>query len=589
MEEKIMPAASQIRLLYRWARAKACQAIALVALVFLITATQTWAAADQVPSGTGTPSALRGPKLSVGPARTVVLDEIPQATRAELAAHPAPMRPRDGLTDEQHRARKLEAEILGRRGAAVSSPSRGPSSSLKPPFPFAFASFAGTDQSAACGTCTPSDMALAVNENFVVQVINTAVTVFDKRGNVQPGFPKSINTFFGLSSTAFTTDPRVFYDWDSHRFLIVMLLESDLGFSDNVGSLLIAASQTHDPRGGWFLYSPAFQIGNTGECPDFPTLGHDTTNWGAGVTKGGFYVGINQFDTTCSSLIQNYLFLMPKDAVYSGGGFGPVVWSSFTDGPLVDTLSPANVTGRGDKTQALYFLNTFNINFGGGQCSSSCNGLIVWAIANPFGGGGFTAKVLSTVNSYSLPPLAHEPGCTGPGCIDTNDTRISGQVKYNAGSLFGSFETAAAGQAHPIWFEIRPKTDVNGNITDATELQEDCFFCGGFVQNGSAYFATLQPDPEGNVTMVYNYSEDDQFPGTAYTSRKVDYCCLMNGSGFFIRGGDASYGQGRWGDYTATAVDNTISTAPATWFSGMFAESTGNWGTWIGANQPFVP
>jgi hypothetical protein len=368
-----------------------------------------------------------------------------------------------------------------------------------------------------------------------------------------------------------------------------MLLESDLGASDNVGSLLIAASQTHDPRRGWFTYSPAFQIGNTGECPDYPTLGHDTTNWGAGVTKGGFYVGINQFDTACANLIQNYLFLLPKDPVYNGSGFGFTIWNGFTDGPLVDTLSPASVTGRGDKTQAVYFLSSFNINFGGGQCSGGCNGLIVWAIANPFAGGGFTAKVLSTVNNYSLPPLAHEPGCTSSGCIETIDTRISGQVKYNAGSLFGSFETAAAGQAHPIWFEIRPKTDVNGNITDATELQEDCFFCGGFVQNGSAYFGTLQPDPEGNVTMVYNYSEDDQFPGTAYTSRKVDYCCLMNGSGFFIRGGDAFYGQGRWGDYTGTAVDNTLANSPSVWFSGMFAESNGNWGTWIGANQPSTP
>src|SRR5579864_2219632 len=579
---------SQGRPLFRWARANASRAITLVALGFLTTVPLTWAAADNIPSGTAKPSAVRGPKIDVGAPRVVVLDAVPQATAAELALHPAPVRPRDGLTDEQHRARKLEAEVKSRQMATGIAPRRGPV--LNPPFPFATASFAGTDQGAsACGGCTPSDMALAVNENFVVQVVNTAITVLDKRGNVQPGFPKSINTFFGLSSTAFTTDPRIFYDWDSHRFVIVMLLESDLGASDNVGSLLIAASQTHDPRRGWWLYSPAFQIGGTGECPDYPTLGHDTTNWGAGVTKGGFYVGINQFDTACSSLIQNYLFLIQKDAVYSGGGFSAPTWSGFTDGPLVDTLSPANVTGRGDKTQALYFISTFNINFGGGQCSGGCNGLIVWAIANPFGGGGFTAKVLSTVNNYSLPPLAHEPGCTSAGCIETIDTRISWQVKYNAGSLFGSFETAAAGEAHPIWFEIRPQTDVNGNINGATELQEDCFFCGGFVQNGSAFFGTLQPDPEGNVTMVYNYSEDDEFPGTAYTSRKVDYCCLMNGAGFFIRGGDAFYGQGRWGDYTGTAVDNTLANSPSVWFSGMFAESNGNWGTWIGANQPATP
>ena len=581
---------SQRRFLYSWARANACRAITLVALGSLtIVPSMRAAGADHVPSGIGKPSATRGPQMFAGVSRSVVLDELPQATAAELAAHPAPMRPRDGLTDEQHRAKKLEAEVLSRRTSSGLNPSAGPAFNTTP-FPFATASFAGVDQGAsACGGCTPSDMGLAVSENFVVQVVNTAITVLDKRGNVQPGFPKSINTFFGLSSTAFTTDPRIFYDWVNHRFLMVMLLESDLGASDNVGSLLIAASQTHDPRRGWFTYSPAFQIGNTGECPDYPTLGHDTTNWGSGATKGGFYVGINQFDTPCGSLIQNYLLLIPKDPVYSGAGFGFTVWSGFTDGPLVDTLQAANVTGRGDNLHEVLFMNSFNINFGGGQCSSGCNGVIVWGIVNPFSGGGFTAKVLSTINNYSLPPLAHEPGCTSSGCIETIDTRISGSLKYNAGSLFGSFETAAAGEAHPIWFEIRPQTDVNGNITNATELQEDCFFCGGFVKNGSAYFATLQPDPENNVTMVYNYSEDDQFPGLAYTSRKSDYCCLMNGSGFFIRGGDAFYGQGRWGDYSATAIDNTLANTPSVWFSGMFAESNGNWGTWIGANQPRVP
>ena len=61
-------------------------------------------------------------------------------------------------------------------------------------------------------------------------------------------------------------------------------------------------------------------------------------------------------------------------------------------------------------------------------------------------------------------------------------------MKYIAASLWGSVETAAAGEAHPIWFENCPQTDVNGNINGAIELREDCFFCGGFVQNGSGFF-----------------------------------------------------------------------------------------------------
>src|SRR5215467_11884839 len=103
--------------LYRWARANARKAITLVALVSLTTVPLTWAAADQVPSGTGTPQAIRGPRVDVGAARPVVLDYIPQATPGELALHPAPLRPRNGLTDEQYRARnsRLKSSATVRR------------------------------------------------------------------------------------------------------------------------------------------------------------------------------------------------------------------------------------------------------------------------------------------------------------------------------------------------------------------------------------------------------------------------------------------------------------------------------------------
>src|SRR5215472_974752 len=153
---------SQERSLHRWARANVGKVITLVALGFLTTVPLTWAAAgDHVPSGTGTPNAIRGPRVDVGAGRPVVLDDIPQATPAELALHPAPLRPRDGLTDEQHRARKLEAEIMS-RGAAPRM-NRGPAAALNHPFN-ATASFPGLNQEFACPGCAPSDMALAVNE-----------------------------------------------------------------------------------------------------------------------------------------------------------------------------------------------------------------------------------------------------------------------------------------------------------------------------------------------------------------------------------------------------------------------------------------
>jgi len=141
-----------------------------------------------------------------------------------------------------------------------------------------------------------------------------------------------------------------------------MLLETDRFKSDNVGSLLIAASQGHDPRLGWNTYSPAFQIGNTGECPDYPTLGHDANNWGNGVTKGGIYVGINQFGNNSNpcgagGLINNYMFLLPKDAIYAGANFSFALYQDFAaGGTLLDTIEPYNVTDRAEKPSSVLLI-----------------------------------------------------------------------------------------------------------------------------------------------------------------------------------------------------------------------------------------
>jgi hypothetical protein len=565
---------------------------------------------------------------SNNPPLEVDLSSLPQATAQEFATHPQrKLRPLDGLTDAEYWAKKKlarEQALAGLTGAkstalgAKYTPLAGTpmidtgENGLRPPSVGAFEGF--TAQQELCFGCNwPSDMALAVGTNFVVQVVNTQIAVYNKAGTLAPGFPKSADTFFGLASGTYTTDPRAFYDWANHRFVVVMLTESNPFNSNgpqNVGGLLIAASETQDPRGVWRVFSPAFKIGNTGECPDFPTLGHDSNNWAAGATKGGFYVGINEFGGTgiCtgSGFIGNYFFMIANDGIYNGGTYSWWTATGFTHGgTLVDTMAPANMTDWADRPSSVLFANTLNISFGGGQ-----NTLVVWSVSNPFGwiSGGpapvFTGINLTTAHTYDLPPAADEPGAS-PGticgqCIDTGDKRISGQLKYHAGHLFGALETSVSGsgEAGPIWFDVHPILDTNGNITSAEEPQEDCFVCGGWANNGSAFYATLQPDPENNLVMVFSFSTDTAFPGLVYTSRRVNYGdSLMNGVGSYLIGGSAFYNQGcnssgqfcRWGDYTATAPDLTVATRPSMWFSGQYANSSGNWGTAIGAARYLSP
>jgi hypothetical protein len=589
-------------------------------------------------TGTGPLGAQGGGMGTGGRAREVNMASIPPATHLGSSSEGMDHdRPLSGLTEAEYQALKklvAQREAAGEIGSKPSpvatkvSPAMpkgsvalggtaGPNSvSYSPPYGF-------YAQSEVC--CDPPDMSLAVSENFVLQMVNNYVAVYSKNGALQPGFPKSADTFFGLTAGTYTTDPRAFYDWDNHRFFVLELTETNTGNpsgSPNIGAVAWAVSQTPDPRGGWWVYSNNLQQ-SSGVCPDFPQLGHDTTNWGPYATKGGIYIGLNLWsganDCKGDSFTNNIIYILPKDALYSGGGYGYWYLSGMNSGgTLFDTLQPDNVTDRADKPSSIFWTNSLNYDWGNGICSGGCNGLIVWAESGPVTGTAcgsraagtgcpndpfwfltgngangpyLSAKVISTTHNYSLPPWAAALNCTaasGP-CIDTDYTFISGQVKYHASHLFGSFNTGVAvspAVAGPIWFDLHPITDNNGQLTAVEERQEDCFLCGGWANNGSAYYATLQPDQENNVVMVFDFSRDTSYPGMVYTSRRVTYGnSLMDGAGAYLVGGSGTGVSGRWGDYTATAPDLTIATRGLLWFAAQYAPSSGSWGTAIGAVQ----
>ena len=242
--------------------------------------------------------------------REVILGSLPQASQQTASQIIQHYRPLDGLTDAQYAARKAAVAkgegIPGTAGAAV--PSGGTAIKSGVAITNSFVA-----QQEVC--CTPPDMALAVGENFVVQFINTFIAVYDKNGNLQAGFPKDADTFFGLPSGTYTTDPRGFYDWANHRFVFVMLTESSPNSGTNTGKLMVAASQTYDPRGGWWVYNSLITF-PAGQCPDYPTLGHDSNNWGTGATLGGFYIGINEFGGSghCkdAGFIGNFVYFFPR-------------------------------------------------------------------------------------------------------------------------------------------------------------------------------------------------------------------------------------------------------------------------------------
>jgi hypothetical protein len=233
------------------------------------------------------------------------------------------------------------------------------------------------------------------------------------------------------------------------------------------------------------------------------------------------------------------------------------------------------------------------------QCSSGCNGLVVWSFSNVLQNAGspgmaISGIAVSTPSNYSLPPAASQPG--GRNTIDTGDTRISGAAQYKAGVLYATLNTNNGGGGSAILaYQIHAYLNDNGNGTCTGAFLNACpTLAGAGVDNEfsydigggtglNAYFGTIQPDAERNITMVFSFSGDNFFPSVAYTSnRSTQAPGHWHDAGIFLCNGQAFYGQNRWGDYTGTSIE--VTSPGKMWFSGMFSEANGNWGTCIGKN-----
>jgi hypothetical protein len=508
----------------------------------------------------------------------VNMSEVPAGAQGNVLPPP---HPRGGMSEEEYKAAKAEA-AKGLGLAPGGAKGAAPAQTIGREVPGASPVFAGQSEK---GGIAPADMAVAVSGSFVVQLVNESIAVYNKSGVIQTGFPKALSSFFS-SNSGDIGDVRAFYDWNAGHFVV---LADDF----TRGVIHLASSVTSSPLGTWrqYTFNPwgAADCRAAGSaCPDFPQLGYDDTT---------IYIGINFFPSTGG--VSDWVLLLPKTKIYSGAGFGYNFWSNLSwGGVLVDTVHPSVPLAASEHPRAGIAVNTFNINFGGTQCRSACNGLVFWAFSNNLVTSGspgpeLSATSVATANNYSLPASANEPSCGG--CIDTGDVRISGTPTYHAGMISASLNTNGSdAHSHALWFQARVFLNDNDarctgaftntcpQITGAQLLNEDCYFCGGQGAAGSTYYAALAPNIGGDLTMIFNYSDNNTNAETAYTARRATQAQnTMHDNGLVLCGG-ASTAVGRWGDYEANVGDSPGGNQNFTWFSGMNAIGGGAWGTCIG-------
>ena len=112
----------------------------------------------------------------------------------------------------------------------------------------ASAGFAGLAfPNSQCGPgCEPPDGVVAAGPNNVVELTNIVGRIFDKSGNDLSDF--NLNTFFGVATDIFSSDPRIEYDTLSQRWFISFLtFDTDDPSTAQNGFWNLAVSSSSDP------------------------------------------------------------------------------------------------------------------------------------------------------------------------------------------------------------------------------------------------------------------------------------------------------------------------------------------------------
>jgi hypothetical protein len=402
--------------------------------------------------------------------------------------------------------------------------------------------------------CAPSDANMTVGPNNIIQIVNVGWAVYDKLGNISPGFPKtlgSIWTAMGGACTGNQGDPIAQYDRLADRWFL-----SQLGSESAPYSLCIAVSKTNDPTGAYSLYE--YQFGNN--FPDYPKYGV----WPTATNPA--YMSMQHMFQNLQTFIGTDVCAYDRTAMLAGnptatqvcfliqndGGFLP----SDLDGP---TAPPDGSPG--------YFV-TFETN-------ALAEFQLFPNFTNP-SSSTLTGPISIPVNAFTVGNSVPQSGTTQR--LDVLSDRMMYRLAY---TNFGSYESMVINHSvlsnavdGPRWYEIR--TPLTPTIFQQGTYQPDSTW---------RWMGSIAQDKVGDIAMGYSISSSSIHPGIAYTGRvPSDAPGTFESEAVLLSGGGSQTGGlSRWGDYSAIRLD------PADdctfWYTTQYLKTTGsfNWSTHVGS------
>lgn len=390
--------------------------------------------------------------------------------------------------------------------------------------------FDGIDQ-AGGGNADPSDVNASVGPTQILETVNRRVTVFDKTGAQL--CTNTLAGWLGQPATTNVFDPRTLYDNLNNRFIIVA---TTTGTAGQAPRMFLAASQTGNACGGYFIYALTFSgaLYPNGALLDYPMLGQD---------RVAILVSTNNFNP---GYINTAAWSVSKAQVYAGAAV------SFSAFGVVFSTEPVTVTGIpiGATT------NTFWV---AGRPGFGYN---LYRMTNSAGPGTTLVLQAEIASTYAAPPRRVNQ-CGTASTLDPLDGRIQWAPVQAANSTFVWFTHGHAIGSFPgvRWGAI--------NTADNTVQVANAFHSGTSDDFNPSLGAFEVSSNSLYIWLNWAYTDTGATP-CANTSTTVNGVAPGGGIPALI-GTDLTLATGsntanqRFGDYSSVHIDPaaTSGTCPA--------------------------
>ena len=411
--------------------------------------------------------------------------------------------------------------------------------------------FPGTDANQTTCDCQPPDPHVAVGTDHVVQVVNTAIAIYDKAGNVLQG-PMELDQFFRpsiVNGETFTFDPVVAYDELTERFIVGVLSAPS---APSESDFLYAVSDSSDPTLG---FSEQHRFDFNGISPglfaDYPKIG-----WNADAHVFSF----NMFQLTGGGVFQHTTIL---------------------------TVDKTTVLDANSNTIASTIVKTPGLNTDFTLAAATMHDAVpgdpMWFVKATFDGDDtigvirmddvLTASPIFTTFDVPVTPYLEPANAAQPGkrTFRTNDARMLNS-EWRDGRLVATHAVGATDGAKARWYDI--------DVSQASPilLQEGTIDPGPGV---STYFPSIAINRRGDIGLTYMQSSATEFVSMYVTGQIFGATAGTVSEPILVAAGDQIYFGNRGGDYSGTVVDPITD---AFWSTNEFivqGQPDPLWSTWV--------